>query len=403
MESFLFADSGVTVPQQPIEYVERKGLGHPDSICDSIMETAAESLRREYRRRCGRILHHNLDKALLVAGQSEPVLGGGKMVKPIQIIAGDRATTSWDDVKIPVAEIVESSVNDWIDNNLRFVNAAEHVNFRSEIRPGSAELRDVFDRSTPVANDTSAAVGFAPLSETEQIVLDTELYINSHEFKERFPVAGEDVKVMAARHHRQLHLTIAIAMIDQFIANESSYFEQKDAIRQDIHSFVNNRLRKIDSSTVVLNTLDDPQRGQAGMYLTVLGTSAESGDGGEVGRGNAVNGLISLNRPTSNEAAAGKNTTCHVGNIYNHLSYQIAEQIVGQIDPVHESYVWLCSQIGRPIDDPWSMSVRVSLTDGANLDDLQDQILSIMHDHIKRTAIDSHGGSESIATPRIVH
>jgi S-adenosylmethionine synthetase len=384
MQSFLFADDGAMVPQQPVEYVERKGLGHPDSICDSIMEAAAESLRQEYRQRCGHILHHNLDKALLVAGQSEPAPGGGRVVSPIQIIAGDRAMTSFGDVQIPVAEIVESSVSNWIDNHLRFVDSGQHIDFRSEIKPGSTELREIFDRSTPVANDTSAAVGFAPLSETERIVLDTERYINSVEFKERFPVAGEDVKVMAARHFGQLHLTIAIAMVDRFVASESDYFEQKERIRDDLHSFVSNRLERIQLATIDVNTLDDPQRGQAGMYLTVLGTSAESGDGGEVGRGNAVNGLISLNRPTSNEAAAGKNTTCHVGHIYNHLTYRIAEQIVTQIDPVLESYVWLCSQIGRPVDDPWSASVRVTLADGVDMSDVQDQIDTILQHQLKQ-------------------
>ena len=383
MESFLFADDGATVPQQPVEYVERKGLGHPDSICDSIMQTAAESLRQEYRSRCGHILHHNLDKALLVAGQSEPAIGGGRMVSPIQIIAGDRAMTSLGDVKIPVAEIVESAVSEWIDGHLRFVDSTQHIDFRSEIKPGSMELREIFDRSTPVANDTSAAVGFAPLSETEQVVLDTERYINGDQFKQLFPVAGEDVKIMAARHFDQIHLTIAIAMVDRFVSSESDYFEQKEAIRADIESYVGGRSGKLALAAIDVNTLDDPQRGQAGMYLTVLGTSAESGDGGEVGRGNAVNGLISLNRPTSNEAAAGKNTTCHVGNIYNHLSYRIADQIVTQIEPVQESYVWLCSQIGRPVDDPWSAAVRVSLADGVDVDDVRDDVDSILQRELK--------------------
>jgi S-adenosylmethionine synthetase len=64
---------------------------------------------------------------------------------------------------------------------------------------------------------------------------------------------------------------------------------------------------QLDSVDVQINMLDDEARGRDGMYLTVLGTSAESGDGGEVGRGNRVNGLISFCRPMTMEAAAGKN------------------------------------------------------------------------------------------------
>ena len=31
-----------------MEYVERKGLGHPDSICDSVMESISIALSKEY-------------------------------------------------------------------------------------------------------------------------------------------------------------------------------------------------------------------------------------------------------------------------------------------------------------------------------------------------------------------
>lgn len=121
--------------------------------------------------------------------------------------------------------------------------------------------------------------------------------------------------------------------------------------------------------------------------MTVIGTSAESGDGGEVGRGNSVNGIISLNRPTSNEAAAGKNTTCHVGNIYTHLTHRIAAEIVDSIPPVQEACVWLCSQIGRPVDEPWSASVSVTLEAGVESPDVHDLIETMvqrkLHESVK--------------------
>jgi S-adenosylmethionine synthetase len=122
-----------------------------------------------------------------------------------------------------------------------------------------------------------------------------------------------------------------------------------------------------------------PGRGLGGMYLTVLGTSAESGDGGQVGRGNRVNGLISLHRPASTEAAAGKNPVSHVGKIYNLLSQQMAQHIHTAVAGVTEVYVWLCSQIGGPIDRPWLASVQVLLAPGVALADVDQAIQDLMH------------------------
>lgn len=395
MKIHVSSSASLPVWEHPVEYVERKGLGHPDSICDAVMEAAAEALSQEYLARCGRVLHHNLDKAMLVAGQSEPKPGGGRILSPMRMILGDRATTWFEGVEIPVDEIVEAAARRWFDQNMRFVSAQDHLVFQNEIRPGSAELIDLFKHDRPLANDTSAAVGYAPLSETERMVLKTEKYINSSAFKMRFPCAGEDVKVMAVRHGSELHMTIAIAFVDRFVANEAAYFEQKQAISLDIQQHVEAAMHQLETVSVDVNTLDDQHSHPAGMYLTVLGTSAEGADGGEVGRGNAVNGLISLTRPSSKEAAAGKNTICHVGNIYNHLAFEIANDLHSSIPPVEEAYVWLCSQIGQPIEEPWSSAVSVVLDPNVDFHDVSSEIKTIVGEHLSRIR-----HSASVAKPR---
>src|SRR5947199_10784479 len=101
-----------------------------------------------------------------------------------------------------------------------------------------------------------------------------------------------------------------------------------------------------------------------GLYLTVLGTSADDGYGGQVGRGNRVNGVIPLNRPTCSEAAAGKNPVSHVGKIYNLLTYEIAQHVHQKISGVREVYVWLLSQIGKPINEPKVAGVELILDKG---------------------------------------
>lgn len=368
----------IPVSRHQTELVERKGVGHPDSMCDAIMESISVALCRAYIDATGHVLHHNIDKGLLVAGQTTPALGGGTVEMPMRLVIGDRATMVWQEHHFAVQDIAATTARRWMTEHLRFVDPQRHLVIQNELRPGSAELVDIFARDRPGANDTSAAVGYAPLTETERCVLAAERRLNSPAFKARFPEAGEDVKVMGSRHGRHLTLTIALAFVDRFIPDETVYFERKAAIRDDLQRFLAADLHDIDRLDVHLNTLDRPGRGLGGMYLTVLGTSAEGGDGGQVGRGNRVNGIISLHRPGSSEAAAGKNPVSHVGKIYSLLSHQMAHHIYTVLDPVEEVYVWLCSQIGAPIEAPWVASAQVILAPGAGLADVEPRITEIM-------------------------
>jgi S-adenosylmethionine synthetase len=222
-------------------------------------------------------------------------------------------------------------------------------------------------------------VGYAPLTETERCVLAAEHRLNSPDFKAQFPEAGEDVKVMGGRQGRHLTLTVALAFVDHFIPNTQTYIASKAAIAEDLTRFLEADLQELDRVDVCLNRLDQPERGLRGMYLTVLGTSAESGDSGQVGRGNRVNGVISLNRPMSTEAAAGKNPVSHVGKIYTLLSHQMAHHIYTAVEGVAEVYVWLCSQIGQPVDRPWITAAQVILAPGASMMDVEIPVREIVH------------------------
>jgi S-adenosylmethionine synthetase len=355
------------VERQQTEVVERKGTGHPDSICDAIAEQIAVALCQEYRARFGRILHHNIDKGLLVAGRAEPRLGGGRVSEPMRLVIGDRATADHQGRRLDVGAIAVESARAWLRQHLRFVDPERHVVIQNELRAGSPELADLFARPVIGANDTSAAVGYAPLTETERLVLAAERYVNAPAFKERFPMAGEDVKVMGYRRERELVLTVALAFVDRFVPTARAYFAHKQAIQAALTEYLASEARTLDRITVALNTLDDPARGESGMYLTVLGTSAEGGDGGQVGRGNRVNGVIALNRPAGSEAAAGKNPVSHVGKIYTLLTHQVAADIYRRVPGLQEVYVWLGSQIGQPLDRPALAAAQVILQPGVAL------------------------------------
>jgi len=373
----------IALEDQCMEICERKGLGHPDSMCDAIMNQVSIELSKEYIKRFGTILHHNLDKGLLAAGETEVRFGGGKVLKPMLLVFGDRATFEAAGQTIPVAEIAVETAKKWIKNNLRFVNPEEHVKYQVEIKPGAVALQDIFDRKGKYlgANDTSATVGYAPLTRMENLIIGLENYINSKEFKAQHPESGEDVKIMGLRKNSELDITIAMAFVDRFVRDEADYFRKKDAILEDLDRFVKSNI-EMDHVNLALNALDKRGRGIDGCYLTVLGTSAEVGDSGQVGRGNDVIGLIPLNRPTSSEAAAGKNPVSHVGKIYNCLSYQIAKEIHMKVSGIKEVYVWLLSQIGQPINLPRVATAQVILENGVKLEDVSGQVQGIIESEL---------------------
>jgi S-adenosylmethionine synthetase len=365
--------------KQRIEIVERKGLGHPDYICDAVMDRISVALSREYLEKVGSIMHHNIDKALLVAGETEPRFGGGVVNQPMLLIFGDRATSKAGSVKIDVEGIAVNVAKEWFRRNMRFVDPEKHVKYQVELKQGSVGLVDIFKRKGKVlgANDTSAAVGYAPLTRTEKVVLKTEHFLNSKDFKQRFPESGEDVKVMGSRNNNSLNLTISMAFIDRFVKSEDDYFDMKEKILEEINRFVrvNTDFNEVG---VQLNTLDRRGRGLGGVYVTVLGTSADSGDSGQVGRGNRVNGLISLNRPFCSEAAAGKNPVSHVGKIYNVLTFKASQRVHEEVPEVEEVYIWLLSKIGKPIDHPAVAAAQVIMKGNNSLEKVKHEIEEVL-------------------------
>ncbi len=371
--------------QQKLEIVERKGLGHPDYICDAIMDRISIRLSQEYLKKVGAIMHHNVDKSLLAAGKAETRFGGGIIKEPMLLVIGDRATFEVDGIKIPVKEIAIQTAKEWFKEKLRFVDPEKHVRYQVELKPGHPELVDIFTRKEGKllgANDTSAAVGYAPMTRTEKIVLETEQYVNSPEFKKRFSESGEDVKVMGLRKNNDLRLTISMAFVDRFVKDEDDYFRKKREIYEDAHNFVKEHT-DFDHIIVRLNTLDVKGRGINGVYITVLGTSAESGDSGQVGRGNRVNGIIPLNRPLCSEAAAGKNPVSHVGKIYNSLTHHIADRIYKQVPEIEEVYIWLLSQIGKPIDHPAIAAAQVVMKPNNSFDSVKREIEEVVNSELE--------------------
>ncbi|MDZ7804582.1 methionine adenosyltransferase [Thiohalophilus sp.] len=368
----------------PMEIVERKGLGHPDTICDALAENLSLALCRYYRDRFGLILHHNVDKALLWGGESNPAFGGGEIIMPMEIFLAGRATSRYKGVDVPIGELVEETVHRWLQDNLHALQETPAPVVHHLVRHGSQDLVELYERQQQtgiaLANDTSCGVGYAPLDELEQIVYTTEQQLNAPQVKQRHPVIGEDIKVMGVRRAGGIELTVACALVDRYVRDAEDYMAHKqqivELVQQQTAGITDHPLQ------ISVNTADVPEQGS--FYLTVTGTSAEAGDDGEVGRGNRTNGLITPYRPMNMEAAAGKNPVTHVGKLYNLTAQRLAEDLIAELTEVRAAQCFLVSRIGQPIREPWVLELRLQLAEGAGLEPIRSRVEAIARSRLDK-------------------
>ncbi|WP_400257504.1 methionine adenosyltransferase [Methanomethylophilus alvi] len=377
----------VPVPKRQIEIVERKGIGHPDSVADGVAETVSESLCAMYIKEVGHVLHHNTDQTEVVAGISAPKFGGGEIVKPVYILMDGRATTYIEkdgkEVSLPVESTALKGVRKYLKKTYPYLDIDSDVILDTKLGMGSDDLTGVYKASNYLSNDTSFGVGFAPFSVTDELTFQTERYINGA-LKKKIPEAGQDVKVMCSRVGKDITMTIACAMVDRFIDDPTSYksaVEDLTKFVQDFGAGIIDKYGDGENLVVDVNTGDDYERGV--YYLTVTGLSQEMGDDGSVGRGNRCNGLITPFRPMSMEATSGKNPITHVGKIYNVLSTMIAKDVAKKVKADAEIHVRLLSQIGHTISDPLNANIDIineNAADSPKLNKWKDEAYEIAAD-----------------------
>lgn len=357
--SDFFSIHGEADLMAPVEIVERKGLGHPDSICDAISEALSVNLLRYYVNHYGRSLHYNVDKVMLVAGEASAAFGGGRLLAPLKVHIAGRATAPTQDAKADLQRLAHETVVGFFARYFPDLQAERDFVVQVEWHPGSAELIALFGRAVggaPLANDSSVGVGYAPLSPLEQLVL--ELDRDLQEIHRTDPWLGLDSKILALRRGMRLDLSVACAMVGRHLHNLDLYLDHK----AHLHDKLLRRARQVfGESTLIVNAADEPERGD--VYLTVSGTSAEAGDDGETGRGNRGNGLITPMRPMTIEAVAGKNCITHTGKLYTLAAQRIATAIIAHLPTVKSCVCYLVSRIGAPITQPALLHLSLTMRD----------------------------------------
>ena len=266
-----------------------------------------------------------------------------------------------------------------VDKDLEF-----HYNLSNQSSPGKTEedkaqkgtrkywfeprgLFDLQETKKLFSNDTSMGVGYAPYTKLEQLVLAIEGKLNSKEFKQKYPWVGSDIKIMGFRFRDSFDITMCIPQISIYVANIDEYKQNMEFVRGVIFSIAQEMgIEKFDLHT---NTRDNYENSE--LYLTVTGSSIESGDEGLVGRGNRINGIISPTRLMSMEGACGKNPVYHIGKIYYVAANEISKKIYNKFNIKNE--VVLISQSGRDLLDPWIVCVSVP-ADFNNIASIEDYI-----------------------------
>lgn len=359
------------------EVVERKGIGHPDTLCDTLAEKISQAYSQYCINRYGVILRHMLDKIALSGGTSMVKFGGGEMKKPIKLYLNCRFTKVYEGENIPYLQIVENVVKKHFQEVLPLLNVEKWLIIvdNTHISPGPGivyeedgtsknERRYFFEvpkekfasfhNNGKKSNDTSTAVAYSPLSNLEKIVLLIENNLNSSIFKKEYPFIGTDIKIMAKRIKNDIGITACIPFISKYTPSEEFYYKKIQDIKKIVCGWVKDEFNNYSVSMDV-NTRDQPEKSD--YYLTLTGSAIESGDEGVVGRGNRYNGLIPFTRHMSMEACCGKNPVYHIGKIYTALGSIISNKIFNKFG--FENYVYIVSQMGRDLSDPWFACIDI--------------------------------------------
>lgn len=368
----------VPFQHDPIEVIERKGIGHPDTICDALACELSIQYAKYTLAHCdGLILHHHLDKVLLVGGNNEVTFGEmGRFTEPIRIIVAGRASTHYKGRTLPVKPLIDETIKTYMARHFPIPNIEKDLVIEQRLTnaagPGtlkesSGPIAEKFMPSDEtkvrgygshyVSNDTSYCVAYAPNSPLEQAILAAEAYLNAAEIKEQYPWLGTDIKLMGVRVRDQIHLTSCIPQIARYVKDLAAYKANLqiagDLLRGCLLDFFDQ-----DQIYLSLNTKDNYQ--EHNVYVTVTGASL-AGDVGVSGRANRTNGLITANRPMGLEGASGKNPRYFSGIVYNMSAKQMAQRLyeaTGQPNIVH-----IVSQNGAPLLDPWHTIVTIDCDD----------------------------------------
>jgi len=353
----------------PFEIVERKGIGHPDTVADAL----SERISVEYSKYClehfGVVLHHNVDKVSALGGLVAMDWGKAKVLKPIRILVNGRVSASFHNEAIPRKEIYEQAIKEQLNKSLPHLNTEKWLDIIDNSTTYSKNPRwfnpqsldDLPDHSSVFANDTSAIVSYWPLTPSKQLALKLEGHFYDDQQKPKFKEIGQDIKVMIVRNNKRYDITMCIPFFCKYFDGPESYLAKLHEIESSLIEFAKEQLGNSVEIDLKVNTQDQRKRQSRdakSFYFVTTGGSLDFGEEGIVGRGNNRLGIIPSFRPYTMEVAPGKNPVYHVGKVLGFVADELAKAIANNIKCNTE--VWIVTRIGDPLFEPNSIIVNTS-------------------------------------------
>ncbi|MCX6793131.1 MAG: hypothetical protein NTY12_03815 [Candidatus Falkowbacteria bacterium] len=344
------------------EIVERKGLGHPDTLADAL----AELISMEYSKYCidnfGYVLHHNVDKFYIGAGFFKSGFGFVEKIKPVQVFINGRMSDSFGGHQINVDVLQRKTILSYLQAVLPNL-ASTDVVINSNVTQNSQipywfqprGIEDLPEYSKLTANDNAVCVASYPLTTCEDLVYSLEEYFwNKEEFfpSPRFKCFGQDIKVMAYRNGNAVNIGVRVPVISTFAPDKNAYNDIVAQAQKDLSLFANELVGDKYRINLEVNA-NKP-------YMLGIGSCIECGEEGVVGRGNSSSGLISMFRPHSTEAPSGKNPKYHTGRVMNYLVTILSKAIYDELG-VKNSVIAMTKN-GSTLIPPYLLSISTGIT-----------------------------------------
>lgn len=359
MSTATHALSGLRTPlphELAAEVVERKGVGHPDTLADGIAELASIRYSQHCLQVAGAVLHHNLDKVAVLGGRAAFTEADGVYDRPLRVIFGGRISTSFAGRALPVREILQQAAVDQLRAALpgfdRVRLEVRHETTDSSKFPhwfAPRSLDDLPERPRAFSNDTAYLVGSAPRTAAEIVVLLAEAWFR------RFAWAGSDIKALAVRDGDTFTVTVCVPALAGHLTGSAQFDDAVTAAAGELTEVLQQRLP--GRVTVVCNTRGSRTGPLSGQYFTLSGSAVDYGEDGLVGRGNARTGVISGAHLAGNEATFGKNPAYHVGKVGGWLADTAAHAVAAEFGPCRIALLW---RNGAPYDQPASVEITTA-------------------------------------------
>lgn len=244
MKIYTLSSASVDIQKSPVEIVERKGLGHPDTLADILAESFSNKYSQYSLNKFGFIPNHVVDKVTLLGAKSNVSFGRGKIITHITACLFGKAAKQIGNQKINVKKIFQDSVKDVFSRVFKNREIFKYIKYEYNVHNGigfdhpktfyrPSSIIDLQNMSKELrSNDSVVCTGYAPYSETESLTVDIENFLNSDEFKTDFPETGYDIKVLTTRINKTIEdITVCIPFIASLTPDKKYYKRRLKQIR----------------------------------------------------------------------------------------------------------------------------------------------------------------------------